>query len=887
MFWFVKLLMWLRYRMTFKGLDALTAERLNRKGGALFLPNHPAEIDPILIIISLWRPFKPRPLVVEHFYYLKGVRFFMNLVRALPLPDFNGSSNKWKMKRVEKRFAEVAQRLREGENFLIYPSGKLKTTSEEAIGGASFVHNLVKECPEANIVLVRTTGLWGSRFSRGLTGRVPHFGAALLEGLKIVLKNGVFFTPRRRIMVEFEPAPADFPYESSRIELNRYLERWYNAVSDPLVLVSSAFWKEELPEVTASLEARGASSDVSIAPESENALLDKLAELSRKPREKIVRSMHLSHDLGLDSLDVAQLHLFLDERFDIESLPPGTLQTVDDLFRAAAGCRKEEEPEEERVEEQEWPQEQDRPPVCPPCGTTVHEAFLRVCDRMGKSAACGDAISGVLRYRRLKKAVLILRERIKLFPEAHIGVMLPASVAAYVVVLAVLLAKKVPVMINWTSGVRALDHAVKVADVRRVISSRRFLGRLENGEIGSLEDKVLLLEDVKESIDWKEWLRGVWFSFRKAPSLLKALGLETLCPEDPAVVLFTSGTETLPKGVPLSHHNLLSNQTAALACVDFQRDDVLYGVLPPFHSFGFSVTGILPLLAGLRVCYSPDPNDSHMLAREIATWKVSLFCCVPSFMRGLFAVASKEQLASMRLFVSGAERTPQGLFDAVASLGAGKQLLEGYGITECAPIVTLNRPGTPHRGVGQALPGVELCVVDTQSLEPVPQGEEGEVWISGPNVFAGYLGDRPAPFVCRAGKRWYRSGDRGYLDPEGHLILSGRLKRFVKIGGEMVSLGGIEEEILALMKEKGWASEGGEGPPLAVSSQEKEKDKPVIILYTTFDVNREEVNAALKERGYSRLVKIGEVRRMAHIPLTGTGKVHYRLLDERDETLSV
>jgi long-chain-fatty-acid--[acyl-carrier-protein] ligase len=207
-------------------------------------------------------------------------------------------------------------------------------------------------------------------------------------------------------------------------------------------------------------------------------------------------------------------------------------------------------------------------------------------------------------------------------------------------------------------------------------------------------------------------------------------------------------------------------------------------------------------------------------------------------------------------------------------------LLEGYGITECSPIVTLDRIDEPHAGVGKPIPGVELLILDEARKGPAAHGSEGEVCISGPNVFSGYLGSPRTPFVTVDGKQWYLSGDRGYLDERGYLILSGRLKRFVKIGGEMVSLGGLEEELNKLAKEKNWLKGDEEGSILAVSAQEKEADKPTIVLFTTFSITKEDVNLALKECGYGRIVKIAEVRVLEQIPLTGTGKTDYRLLDE-------
>jgi long-chain-fatty-acid--[acyl-carrier-protein] ligase len=868
----VRILFSLRYRIKVKGLDKICAKK-----GALILPNHPAEIDPVIIIMVLWKKLRPHPLVVEHFFYLKGFRFVMEWVGALPFPNMEVAANKWKVRQLEKQFIRIVEALKKGENFLIYPAGKLKRTDLEVLGGSSFVPNLLHAAPQTELILVRTSGLWGSRFSRVVTGKTPDFSGTLWEGIKIILKNGIFFTPRREVVLEIEEAPSNFPKRGTRLEINRFLEAWYNEKGpEPVTFVSDYFWKYQIPR--RAVRSKAEEGAFIVPPEREKEVIEEIAALSKHSSDKIQRELDLATDLGLDSLDIAQIYAFLDEKYDIANLPQGQLQTVEDVLRAASGVEQEVEVEKKR--EEKWPQEASRPEPSLPWGNTLMEAFLHSCQRMGNLTACADSMSGILSYKRLKQAALILSKKIKEMPGDHIGILLPASVAANLLIFATLLAKKTPVMLNWTVGVRALNHAVEIAQLQTVVSSRRFLNRLDNGDLGNVDDLLCFLEDLRDKITLRDKLSGLFLSWKSCSALLMRLGLDQIKSEAPAVIIFTSGTESLPKGVPLSHQNILSNQRAALQCVSFTARDTLFGVLPPFHSFGFTVTGILPLLAGLRVCYSPDPTDSHGIAHEIEHWKPTLFCCAPGFIKALLRVAKEEQLSSLNLIVTGAEKAPPELLEGIRALGPNKIVLEGYGITECSPIVTLERPGTPHKGVGQPLPGVQLLVIDRVTGTPLPQGEEGEVCISGPTVFSGYLGGKPDPFIEYEGKKWYRSGDCGFLDADGTLILSGRLKRFVKVGGEMLSLGGMEEELIRLAREKKWVALDQEGPYLAVSAKEKESDRPQVILYTTFEVDRDQVNAALKESGHGRIAKIATVQRVQEIPLTGTGKIHHRLLDE-------
>ncbi len=884
LYWLLKAMIAVRYRVEVKGLKELREKKWPNPGGVLFLPNHPAEMDPIMLMLALWYGYQPKPLVIEYFYHQKGIRFFMDLVRAIPLPNMD-TSNQWKARQVEKLKTLVFERLQKNDNFLIYPSGKLKQGPDERIGGASFIHDLLSIKPQINIALVRTTGLWGSMFSRALTGNTPDLTKTYLRGMFIALKNFFFFVPKRKVTIEVEAAPDDFPYQASRLELNRYLEQWYNRYPEPgpepLKLISYSCFKEVLPQVTATPKEETVNEAAHPIPQDVEATIKGyISKLSRYAEKDIHPGLHLSNDLGLDSLDVAQIYIFLEERFNQTGIIPGQLQTVQDVYQAAAGLKKQPEQEQVKKKRPKMPREAFRPEPKYPKGSTIQEVFLRTCDRYGSHAACLDQLTGLLSFRKLKRSALVLALHFQRYPDERLGVLLPSSNAAFLVILAILLAKKVPVMLNWTVGSKALEHAATVTELKHVISSYRFLSRIDNGDIGKVDDLLVLLEEMRRTISFKDKLKGLFLSFLSTNSLLKSLHLSSVKETEHAVIIFTSGTETLPKGVPLTHYNLLSNQRSALPLVHLKAEDIIYSVLPPFHSFGLSVTGLMPLLCGLRVCYAPDPTDSRGLANDIFNWKPTLFCCAPSFIKALFQVAKKEDLESVQLFVSGAEKAPQELFDFVAKLGKEKKLIEGYGISECSPIVTIDRPEEPHRGVGKPIPGVELCVINPDSNELLPLGQEGEICIHGPNVFSGYLGYTASPFIMLQEKNWYRSGDRGYIEADGTLNITGRLKRFVKIGGEMVSLGGLEEELLRYAKERNWVPADQKGPSLAVTAIGRESDKPQIVVITTFDVSKEDLNNIIKESGWGRIVKISQTFKIKEIPLTGTGKTNYRVLDE-------
>jgi long-chain-fatty-acid--[acyl-carrier-protein] ligase len=343
--------------------------------------------------------------------------------------------------------------------------------------------------------------------------------------------------------------------------------------------------------------------------------------------------------------------------------------------------------------------------------------------------------------------------------------------------------------------------------------------------------------------------------------------------DQPAVVHFTSGTEKAPKAVPLTHGNMLSDMRAGAPFLNLLREDSILGFLPAFHSFGMTVTGLLPLLGGMRVVHHPDPTDASGLARKIAAYRPTLVMGTPTFISYIIERAGPDDLKSLRMIVVGAEKCPPALFERVARVAPGACLLEGYGITECSPVVSsnttrANRPGT----VGRPLPGVEVRAVDLESGAPLGPNQLGMLLVSGPTVFPGYLAyDGPSPFRELDGKRWYVTGDLAEIDADGFIHFSGRLKRFLKAGGEMISLPALEEPFARQYPPT------SEGPRVAVEGVETEAGRRVV-LFTTEAITLREANARLLEEGFRGVMRLDEVRRVDKIPVLGTGKTDYKVL---------
>jgi long-chain-fatty-acid--[acyl-carrier-protein] ligase len=888
--------LWFRYRVTIKGLEHLNSTELNKPGGVLFLPNHPTVfVDPTLVTLAIWKKYPIRPVIVEYMYYTPIIHTIMRFMNALPIPNFVTSSNSLKKKKADRVLETIIEELRNKENFLIYPAGKTKHQAREVIG-ASGVHRIIQSVPEANVVLVRTTGLWGSRFSRALTaGTSPDMFPTIFWGIKIVLKNLLFFTPRRQVTIEFVPAGPDFPYQASRLEMNHYLEKWYNRPDgilpqkgeepgESLYLVPYSMWENALPQVKSPQKTENEIDTSKITEDIKKKVKQKLSEMTQMPVDQIQFDMNLAGDLGLDSLDNAELITFLNDQFDVVGVPVHELTTVGKVMALATNqISFEEQTDEEQKDLSLWEKPRSHQKVSLSEGKTIHEVFLNTCQIMGKEAACGDAAVGILTYSDAKLRVLLLAEYIRHLPGDYIGILLPSSVAAYLAVLACQLAGKIPLMINWTVGPLYLESVVALSQVQVILSSWTFLDRLENVDLDGIEDLILMLEDVRRQFTLKDKLKGYYRSKLGTKSLLSLFNVQDMSSDARAVLLFTSGTESTPKGVPLSHENILVNQRGSVDVVELFQDDIFLGMLPPFHSFGFTVSGLLPLLAGVRAAYYPDPTDGKGVARSIAQWKATVVCGAPSFLKGMCKNATPEQLKTLRFCFTGAEKAPQDLFQMINKLGHCC-LYEGYGITECSPVLTANLTGDQAKGVGKPLPGIELCIVTIDTHQPLPQGKQGLILAKGPNIFSGYLNKGlSSPFVVVNGQQWYSTGDLGYLDPDGFLIISGRLKRFIKMGGEMISLAAIEDALQKTLGHKVGSQE--EGPILAVCAKEEAGEKSKIFVFTRFATSIDEANRSIKEAGFSNLVKIYKVQQLAEIPILGTGKVNYRALDAQIPSL--
>lgn len=850
----------LRYRIRVNGMEQIVAQG---HSGILFLPNHPALIDPFIIWSELSRHFRVSSLADKDQIDRPILRWVVPHagVRTIPDPLKYGEACQAEVARV---LADCVAGLKRGENLLLYPAGHIKHQAREDLGGNSAVEFILQNMPAVRVVLIRTNGLWGSRFGFGAEGRPPRIGRALRQGILAILANGIFFGPRRPVTIELAE-PADLPRDADRGTLNRYLEAFYNREASPNTYVPYTIWERggarPLPEpAPLAVDASGET----IPPATAEIVFKHLRELSGK--QNLRREETLAGDVGLDSLARVELALWMEQEFGLP-VSENSLNTVADVLCAACGQLTAAGPPDLQSIPAAWFTAR-RLPVMLPAGRTLTEVFLAQARRDPNSVALADQASGVKTYRDMIAAILVLKPEIERLEGRYIGIMLPASAGAVILYFAALFSGKIPVMINWTLGVRALAHAVQLLEVRQILTASALVQKLkvQGGEFGAIEDRFLYLESWRKTFSWRHKLAAA-FRSRTSWAMLDAVRV----PET-AIVLFTSGSESLPKAVPLTHANLLANMRDCLSVIRLSASDRFLGILPPFHSFGINVTMVFPLCAGIPTVYHPVPTEGGLLARLVEAYGVTLLAGTPAFLSGILRAAGGNALATLRLVISGAEKCPATVYAALAQKVSGAIIWEGYGITECSPVVSINNENAPGT-IGNILPSLHHAIVHSETGRRVATGQVGLLLLRGPSIFGGYLNyEGSSPFVELEGETWYRTGDLVAEDADGVLTFAGRLKQFVKLGGEMISLPAIEEVLV-----RHFADDATEGPVLAVEATSSDT-APELVLFTVKPIARETANEALRMAGLSPLHNIRAVRVVATIPTLGTGKTDYRAL---------
>ena len=506
---------------------------------------------------------------------------------------------------------------------------------------------------------------------------------------------------------------------------------------------------------------------------------------------------------------------------------------------------------------------------------TLHAAFLDAVELHGRGRHMVEDAGGAdLTYGGLVKASLALGRLVSKFTaeDEVAGVLMPNAAATLSLLLGMIGVRRIPAMLNFTSGTDGVQSALIAARIKTVFTSRAFL---EKAKLTHVVEKlqgvrIVFLEDLRPlfTLGYKLWLMLYALHFPRAVTVASR-------PEDPAVVLFTSGSEGKPKGVVLSHSSILSDIEQCLAVVDVSPADKIFSAMPVFHSFGLMSGFILPVVSGMRVFLYPSPLHYSIVPELFYDRDATILFATPTFLRNYAKRAHPYDFRKVRIMLAGAEK----LTDEVREIYMekfGVRVLEGYGATECAPVISLNTPMASKSGtVGELLPLMEA------RLEPVEGIDEGGILhVRGPNVMMGYWREA-APRVLEPpksvfGEGWYSTGDLAAIDDDGLIRLLGRMQRFAKIAGEMVSL-----EVVERIAEAASPS----AVHAAVIRPDPGRGEMVVLCTQDANLKRDQLQHAARAMGAGELSVPRRVVHVEKIPLLGSGKKDYttltRMVEER------
>ncbi|MBF0665353.1 MAG: AMP-binding protein [Brevundimonas sp.] len=500
---------------------------------------------------------------------------------------------------------------------------------------------------------------------------------------------------------------------------------------------------------------------------------------------------------------------------------------------------------------------------------TVFDALIAAREKYGDKEILEDQDRKPLTYTGLLRAAFVLGRKIAAMtgPGERVGILLPSSMGVVVTFYGLHAHGRTPVMLNFTSGEQNVKAAIKAAGVEKVLTAQRFIqqAKLEAlvGQIGDVAE-VVWLDDVRKSIGLPDKLYGLM-----AGLMPRRFRVRTE-PSAPGVILFTSGSFGAPKGVVLSQWNLVANCRQVAQHIALDPDWVMFNPLPTFHCFGLTGGVLLPLLQGMKAFQYPSPLHAKQIVELLPQVKASILFATDTFLNQYARVAGPDDFSTLQFVVAGAERVRDETHHLFNTRFHGLKLLEGYGATEAAPVVAVNHPDRNRPGtVGQVLPGMEWRLDPVEGID-----DGGRLYLRGPNVMKGYLSPENPLAIEPLEDGWHDTGDIVSIDDEGYVCILGRVKRFAKIGGEMVSLTAVEGLASAVWPEARHA---------VVSVPDSRKGEKLVLVTDRKDAEVARLAEWARQHGAPELAVPKKIMRVGEVPVLGTGKTDYVAIQQLAE----
>lgn len=907
-----------RYRIKTIGLDKIKAAGTT---GTVFLLNHPSFFEPSVIWSTLHKDFRAQPTMVDFIY--DGISSLgwgsgqsaLNQMGAVRIPLADGKSPEKYQAELKAVFDELEAGLREGRNYFVFASGNLYRTMFERVGNARTAWELKQRFPEVRFVKASVHGLWGSIFgSAQFGGKLPS-GKALVDRLKTAGPYLLFHNLlakifplipdlKREIIIRFEEGN-DLP-TSSKLEFNQALTDFFNQDARAAEFVPYYWWQKSYTIPEPKIAAKSASAKAENVPRKVREQLQAvLRKITDSPDATYKLSDPFGEEIGLDSLRTSELALAMAEKFAFKGSDFVGINTFGDLLLLA---NKEIEVEEITVPEapEKWFNANATGRVLElPRKDTIVEMVQASLAKDPNKLVATDLPRGYMTAREILTGINFLTPIAAKVDSPVVGTLFPASTGGAIVNLAVMNAGKTPHPVNFKAGEKNLPATIKklVKALEnqpnrtrkvdfKIITAKVVIDGLEaSGEHFStfVKSHFIYLEDIaKADSKWKSTVIASVQAAAKAyyygrTYVNKSLtGTRRLGRKDHSVILATTGSEKTPKLVPLTHENQITNMIDVLKKVQFTDHDVMMSFLPFFHSFG-EFTTLMAMSLGMPTVFHANPQQPKVIADLIQKNKATLLAATPTFARELVLAAEPGQLDSVRVLVSGGEGMPTSTKELIEERIPGVKILEGYGITEASPVVSLNSAENPQPGtVGEKVDSLEYELLDANDFEAgiytkleKVSGTVGRKVIRGPSIFDGYLGEETSPFVEFNGYRWYDTGDiMELVDPHKSVTkFIARAKRIYKPGGEMVSIEAVEDTLTTH-----FATEEQRKPVAMVVVGTDEN--PITVLFSRISgVTKEEANRALRDAGYKAIIKIDNVVARDTFPeLSGGLKTDYTTL---------